>query len=225
MLVIKHCLSLGVPFNYGPLGHLQATHQLWKTHVKPGDLVVDATCGNGHDSLYLSKLAIQSNKPGKLYCIDVQEEAIASTRRRLLEDPHLAGLVDQHVCFVHGSHESFPASIEQSTVALICYNLGYLPGKKRLLDMSSGVSDALITKPATTISSLRNALPLVKEGGLVSVVAYPGHAGGSEELEAVKEFLATLDDQTWRVYGNFPLNKPKLPVLFNAFKIDKGGSK
>lgn len=55
------------------------------------------------------------------------------------------------------------------------------------------------------------------------MTAYPGHTGGAEETSCVHNFMSTLDDHVWRVYANMPLNRPKAPVLFNAFKIDKRG--
>ena len=216
--------SFSTAFNYGPLGHLQTTHRLWEALVKPGDIIIDATCGNGHDSKFLASLALKENTASKLYCIDIQGDAIHNTKQLLLSNPSLSSLVDKQVCFTEGSHEVFPGDIVPGTVTLICYNLGYLPGKKRVNDVVTGAFNAVITKPDTTVRSLHNALPLLKEGGMLSVVAYPGHPGGQEEVEAVQQHLAELDDQTWRVYAHRPLNKPKLPIVFNAFKINKSGS-
>lgn len=225
MLVLKRCLSFGVPHNYGPLGHLQTTHRIWKEIVNPGDILVDATCGNGHDSLYLAKLLLSNGGAGRLYCIDIQKDAVDSTVRRLRSDTEIGSLVNDHICFVNTSHETFPSDISPESVALICYNLGYLPGKPRgtgtAVEGSGTAVQSLITKPHTTLASLQNALPLIRQGGLLSVVAYPGHEGGREETEAVDTFMRGLDEQEWRVYGNYPLNKPRLPVVFSAFKIDK----
>lgn len=39
--------------------------------VKPGDVVIDATCGNGADSMALAQLAL-TDQSGRLYCIDIQ---------------------------------------------------------------------------------------------------------------------------------------------------------
>lgn len=34
-----------------------------QAYVHPGDTVVDATCGNGHDTLRLARRALQKNEP------------------------------------------------------------------------------------------------------------------------------------------------------------------
>lgn len=221
--MIRRCFSFGVPFNYGPLGHLQTSHRIWKEILRPGDITVDATCGNGHDSLLFAKVTLPTSPSGRLYCIDVQQGAIDATRARLRAEPDLNGIVDEQVSFVHGSHETFPTCIEAGTVTLVCYNLGYLPGKQRQSEPSSEETKTVITKPETTLRSLNNALPLIREGGMITVTAYPGHPGGAEEVRAVEDFMKRLDEQVWRVYGSYPMNKAKLPVLFNAFKIDKRG--
>ena len=43
-------------------------------------LCVDATCGNGYDTLRLAQLS-----PAKLYAFDIQQEAVDATRKRLRE--------------------------------------------------------------------------------------------------------------------------------------------
>lgn len=229
-MILKQCFGLRVPYNFGPLGHIYAAKQIWKNVVRPGDTVIDATCGNGHDSLHLAKLVLTPTS-GRLYCVDIQSDATTSTRNKFLSDPLLSSfLAEERVRIITASHETFPPNIEPLSVALICYNLGYLPGAKSVkIDPLESIPDTLvisnklITKTDTTITSLTNALPLIKNGGLLSVVAYPGHEGGEVETEAVKNFMAGLDAQVWRVYGNFPLNRPKSPVLMSAFRIDKTG--
>ena len=45
----------------GPRGptqsHLTLAHALWRSTVRPGDVVVDATAGRGHDTAVLAELA------------------------------------------------------------------------------------------------------------------------------------------------------------------------
>lgn len=205
-------------YNYGPLGHIQTANHLWKTIVKPGDVVIDATSGNGKDSLFLAKLAIQPSG-GKLYCIDIQEEAIQQTRLNFLKDKTLSEYLDGQIKLVHANHEKFPEDISIGTASLICYNLGYLPGKPRL-----NSNDFVITKASSTLTSLNNALPLLKEGGLLTVTAYPGHEGGKDEALAVQYYLSGLSEKDWRVYSSIPVNRPNSPWLFNAFKIAKCGT-
>lgn len=48
------------------------------SYVRPGDIVIDATCGNGHDTLRLARMGA-----GMVFAFDVQPEAVAATRALL----------------------------------------------------------------------------------------------------------------------------------------------
>lgn len=231
IIMLKQYFSLRTAFNFGPLGHIHASKQIWREIVRPGDTVIDATCGNGHDSLFLANLMLTPTA-GRLFCIDIQPDATLSTRRKFQADATMiTHLEEERIRIITASHETFPGCIDRASVRLICYNLGYLPGVKvqqpEIYSLSTETKPTarLITKTDTTLKSLNSALPLIQDGGLLSVVAYPGHEGGEDETEAVQKFMTELDDQVWRVYGNIPLNRPKSPVLMSAFKIDKTGGK
>ena len=67
-----------------------------RTQIKPGDLCIDATMGNGHDTLFLSQLAGLS---GCVLAFDIQQAALDSTKALLQEHEHLAPvqlLLDSH---------------------------------------------------------------------------------------------------------------------------------
>ena len=49
--------------------------------VQPGDICIDATMGNGNDTLLLCSLCQET---GHVYAFDIQEQALAHTRQRLL---------------------------------------------------------------------------------------------------------------------------------------------
>jgi hypothetical protein len=200
-------------WNYGPIGHLKVSKTVWQQVVSPGSIVIDATCGNGHDSSFLGKLCLAELGKGSLYCIDIQQQAIESTKKKLSSE--FTTEMMERVKFVCASHESFPSEITPSSVSLIVYNLGYLPG------MTEDKSSRLITKTASTLDSLNNAIPLIAENGLLSVTAYPGHEGGQEECTQVRKYLSTLDTNNWRVYEHVPVNRMMSPQLFLAYKIDK----
>ena len=51
--------------------------------VQKGDVVIDATMGNGYDTIYLGNLVGEN---GKVYAFDVQEEAIKSTKKKVERD-------------------------------------------------------------------------------------------------------------------------------------------
>lgn len=213
-------LAARPPYNYGPIGHLKVIKQIWPQVIRPPAIVIDATCGNGNDAEFIASL-LQMDAPqeptlsSSLYCIDLQQDALLNSKDRLLKIVHPTNLPNLH--FLQQSHETFPSEIKPDTVSMICYNLGYLPGLRRKDD------SFVRTDRDTTITSLSNAIPLLKENGLLSVTAYLMHEGGEEEANAVRDFMASLPEADWRVYAHFPLNRPKSPHLYLAYKIGKSG--
>ena len=47
----------------------KGAHLLWQQIIRPGDFVIDATCGNGGDTIWLSR-AVGSS--GRVLAIDLQ---------------------------------------------------------------------------------------------------------------------------------------------------------
>lgn len=191
--------------------------------LKGSGIAIDATCGNGHDSEFLAQLLklncekYESDSSliiKQLYCLDIQEDAMKNTSNRLKKVIHPSQWENIH--FIHGSHEKFPPLIRENSVSLICYNLGYLPGAQRK------TTEAFVqTTTETTKKSLVAAIPLLKEGGLLCVTAYPGNDGGEEEQKVVHDIVCNLSPTDWRVYLHSPINRPQSPHLFMAFRIDK----
>lgn len=171
--------------------HLQHAHLLWDQWVQEGDWAIDATCGNGHDTLKLSELV---GATGKVIALDIQEEAIQSARSR-------AGAPNVH--FFCQSHTVFPPLSEQHPIRLIVYNLGYLPG---------GEKDKT-TLRETTLASLKSALSLVAPGGLVSLTLYPGHPEGAAERTLLLDFVTTLDPGEFNVSHTSWENRKASPSL------------
>jgi ubiquinone/menaquinone biosynthesis C-methylase UbiE len=173
--------------------HLNFAHELWSQTVVPGDLVIDATCGNGHDTLFLAKIALTSTA-GTVYSIDIQPQAIESARKLL----H-----DERVHFIEGSHETFPAEISPESVSLIVYNLGYLPGgdKKKT------------TMTETTLKSLQEAQKLIKKEGMISITCYPGHEEGKREEEMLLEYCSQLKPWHWTCCHHRWINRSSAPSL------------
>lgn len=161
-----------------------AAHRLVCVRLLPGDHAVDATVGNGADTLMLARGV---GAGGRVDGFDVQAEAIESTRRRLADaavqaDVHLHVRGHEHIADIvprrhHGQ------------VAAAMFNLGYLPG---------GNHDRA-TRPETTVAGVTAALHLLRPGGILTVVAYLGHAGGPEEAEAVWSWARSLDPARWGV--------------------------
>jgi ubiquinone/menaquinone biosynthesis C-methylase UbiE len=127
--------------------HIDLAHRYWQDIVTFGDIVIDATCGNGHDTLMLAKLAL-NNDLGNVYALDIQACAIAKTKELLTHELPMDLLPRVH--FIEGSHETFPDQIQEKSVKLIVYNLGYLPGGNK----------SLTTRTSSTLHSLAAAQKL-----------------------------------------------------------------
>ncbi len=145
-----------------------------KRCLTAGSIAIDATCGNGFDTLFLAE---QVGITGVVYGIDIQERAIETVRMKLEK----AGSLSQ--CrLVVGSHSHLNLIVDPAhagDVSAIMFNLGYLPyGDK-----------TIVTMPETTVYGLEQAFELVRQGGLISVLAYPGHAGGLEEANCVAGWM------------------------------------
>ena len=172
--------------------------------------MIDATCGNGFDSAVLAGFCV-GQADSQLLCIDLQAKAIAATRQRLLST-FGKEKVESQIRFCQQSHETFPSDIQENSVDLVTYNLGFLPGS-----IGDGM-DRVVSDAKTTVRSLHAALPLVRIGGLITVVAYRGHKGGEEETTAIAELVTRLPIAQWRVFAHIPLNATTGPVLFSVYK-------
>jgi predicted methyltransferase len=151
--------------------------------LKPGDLAIDGTAGNGHDSLFLAR-AVGPN--GQVYAFDVQAAAIEATGR-LLADQKIA-----NVLLIHESHAEMgrrlPASA-RGRVRAVMFNLGYLPGGDH----------RCITQAESTTTALGQVLDWLAPKSILTVLAYPGHEGGSDDAAAVEQFVSALEPSRFRV--------------------------
>ena len=173
-------------------------HHFIKEHVKPGDICIDATAGNGNDTKLLCELVGES---GKVFAFDIQEEAIANTKDRLRQ----ADLI-QRAKVLLDSHVNMKDYVAEDSVACIVFNFGYLPG---------GNHD-LATKAETSIQAIHQGLGLLKQGGMMSLCIYSGGDSGFEERDGILEELKQLDTKRYLVilssYYNRPSNPP-IPVM------------
>ncbi len=162
-----------------------------------GERALDATVGNGHDTLFLAQCV---GPQGQVFGIDLQQTAIQATQSRL----ERAGLT--HVTLILGSHgkllDLLPSDVA-GTLGAVMFNLGYLPGGDK----------SVITQPASTRTALLQALTLLRRHGVLTVLAYPGHPGGSDEAKLV---AATLDELSTDFAVEQPVvdQNPTAPQLF-----------
>ena len=164
--------------------------------VQPGDTVVDATMGNGGDTLFLCRLVGEN---GHVYAIDIQPEAMARTKERLDVEE-----ICTRVSFSLNGHQHL-REIVGEPVQAVMFNLGWLPGGNH----------ACTTCVETTLKALQQAVELILPGGMVSVCVYPGHDEGTKELDAVTSFCSMLPVNRYTVLGNRFMNaKQGTPQLF-----------
>ena len=173
--------------------HLAADYM--KRTIREGDTVVDATMGNGKDTLFLCELVGES---GHVYAFDVQKEAVERTRERVRE----AGFAERTTLVLAG-HETMAEHVPAGVQAVM-FNLGWLPGAEH----------AVTTQTETTLKAVSAALELIAPGGIVTVCVYPGHEEGTRELHALRELVAGLDVRRYNaLYHHFVNASCQTPQL------------
>lgn len=180
--------------------HIDLAHNYWEKLILPTDTVIDATCGNGQDTLVIARLALQSGA-GKVFAYDIQESAIEKTRDLL--STQISSDQLNCITFIKGCHSVFPQEIALKSVKLIVYNLGYLPGGDK----------TVTTRVETTLNSIESALSLICPGGMLSITCYPGHPQGLLEEEALVSFAALLEAKEWSCCHHRWLNRRFSPSL------------
>ncbi|MGN0778984.1 MAG: class I SAM-dependent methyltransferase [Aristaeellaceae bacterium] len=164
--------------------------------VQPGDTVIDATLGNGHDTCMLAELVGES---GHVIGFDVQPSAVESTRSALAAQKLLSR------CELHCTGHEHIADCVSVPVRAAVFNLGWLPGGDK----------SITTHWDTTRTAIAAALSLLVAGGVCTVCAYPGHAAGDEERAALMDWLSALRPQEYNVLHHRFLNAgPGAPECF-----------
>ena len=161
-------------------------------HGKPKRLAVDATCGNGHDIVYLAELGFT-----RVVGFDVQQVAIDASNERV----NLMGLKGVEL-FLAG-HQSIEKYL-CATVDCVMFNFGYLPkGDKNIT-----------TDAKNSVKAIYAATRLLDKNGLISLMCYPGHLSGAIETEAIRKCFAKLGDN-WTIETHLAISpKPTAPILY-----------
>ncbi len=165
--------------------------------IVTGDHVIDATAGNGHDTVFLAACVGES---GRVLAFDIQQAALNSARARVAAEGF-----SERVEFIRESHAAMADHAETASQAVVMFNLGYLPGEDH----------AVTTECGETLMALSAAAGLLAPGGGLSVVCYPGHPAGAVEADAVEEWMLGQAGRGWRVakYGALGTRKPAPFVL------------
>jgi predicted methyltransferase len=162
------------------LGVLPFARFTLENALKPGDIAVDCTVGNGHDTAYLASLVGES---GHVYGFDIQEQALANTKGRLVEQN-----LDKRVTLFHSGHEevrSFIPIDKVKNLKAAIFNLGYLPGGDK----------SIVTKSTSTLAAVSALLDIMPTGGTIVLVIYHGHEEGKTEKNSVLSFVEQIDQR------------------------------
>ncbi|QEK12190.1 hypothetical protein FQB35_07275 [Crassaminicella thermophila] len=163
------------------------------TIIKEGDLVVDATMGNGNDTLFLAQTV---GKEGSVISFDIQDLAILNTKK-LLDKNNI-----NNSKLIQDGHENIDRYISNEICGAM-FNLGYLPKGDR----------NIVTKPETTIVAIDKCLKLLKRNGIITIVIYYGHLGGEDEKEKIIHYVEKLDENKFHVLKVDYINQTKEPPI------------
>ncbi|NLK88144.1 MAG: methyltransferase domain-containing protein [Clostridiaceae bacterium] len=173
---------------------LYQSHEITARVVKAGDHAIDATCGNGGDTLFLAGL---TGEGGKVYSFDIQREALDRTSDRLKKEG-LYGRVE----LIHDTHERMDEYVKEK-VRCVMFNLGYLPGG----DHSIG------TRGESTIAAVKKAMELLMVNGIITIVVYYGGDSGFSEKEEILDFIRTINYKQYTVTKTEFVNQINCPPI------------
>lgn len=188
-----------------PDSTLELTHYYIKNTLQPGDIAIDATAGNGNDTLFMAKLV---GETGKVYAFDIQPQAIENTKK-LLEKNDVSERV-QVICDGHQNMKNYVA--ETGKVKAVMFNLGYLPGGDH----------SVTTKTDTSSAAIQSALDLLDDEGIITIGIYYGKDTGFDEKNGVTEFLKSLDSKKYNILMHDYINRPNCPPLAAVLQTKTG---
>ncbi|MBM7570895.1 class I SAM-dependent methyltransferase [Aquibacillus albus] len=177
-------------------------HELLENSIKPGEIVIDGTCGNGKDTLFLSKLV---GNHGKVLAFDIQQQAITNTRNLLIAQNI------NNVELIHDGHQCIDNYLDEEhkeQVGGAIFNLGYLPGSDK----------KIITTPNKTIKAIDTIMKYIKPDGLIVLVVYHGHTGGDIEKEKLLQHLRNFDQKKYQVLQYGFINQRNNPPFVLAIE-------
>lgn len=164
----------------------------------PGSIIIDATCGNGHDTLALAAAA-----PAKLYAFDIQRQAVEATRQRLIDKGFADSLISGAFSIICDSHSRMSEYVKEKANVIV-FNLGYLPGGDK----------SLVTECIDTIEAVKASLDLLAKDGLVCITMYSGHEEGLKERDMLLTLSNKLDPKVYHAaYVSFPNQQNSPPEI------------
>ena len=169
--------------------------------VKPGDIAIDCTMGNGHDTVFLANL---TGLDGHVYSFDIQQSALLKTSEKLIS----TGL-EERVTLIHAGHERLQEFVlPTKPVTGAIFNLGYLPGGDK----------EIITTAPTTIQAVKQLLDIMEPEGIIVLVIYHGHPGGDIERDELLKFVTELPQDKAHVLEYRFMNQKNNPPFIIAIE-------
>lgn len=179
----------------------ELAHNAIKPLIKENDVVVDATLGNGYDTIFLSELVPQ----GKVYSFDIQKSAIEKVEEFIKENNI------NNVVLINTGHERMDEYVSEKPMAIM-FNLGYLPGGDK----------EITTMPDTTVEAVEKGLEMLHLGGVMTIEVYTGHNTGEDEARKLEGYIKNLPAKEFSVMKiNFLNKNRKAPFLIIIEKNDK----
>ncbi|AID01716.1 methyltransferase domain-containing protein [Staphylococcus xylosus] len=172
---------------------------LIKQHTHEESTVIDATCGNGNDTLFLA----QHVTSGHVHAFDIQEAAILNTQQKTKDF--------DNVTLHHASHSEVKKYIpteSHGTVDAAIFNLGYLPKGDK----------SVVTLPNSTIAAIEAIFDILSAEGIIILVIYPGHEEGKIERDAVINYLKNFDQNKAHILQYQFINQQNDPPFICAIE-------
>ena len=177
---------------------LGVSHRFIKRHLPKGGFAIDATAGNGGDTLMLCETL---GAEGRVLAMDIQEQAVTNTHK-LLEENGYAHMVR----LVQDSHANLEQYAALESADCVMFNFGWLPGGDH----------NVFTQKESSLTAIEKGLACLKPGGIMSLCVYYGRNNGYEERDAILEYVRQLDHRTYTVlvvdFAN-RVNDPPIPVF------------
>ncbi|MFH1693911.1 MAG: class I SAM-dependent methyltransferase [Bacillota bacterium] len=175
---------------------LHTAHLILRDNINPGDIMIDATMGNGNDTVFLAQHAQY------VYAFDIQERALIETQKKLDKKKF------QNVKLILDSHENIFKYV--SHFKGVVFNLGYLPNADK----------TITTKQDITLKTIETLLPALKVDSFILIVVYTGHDEGMFESIVLNESLKNLDQSIYKVLRiDLPFQDNQPPYIFFIHKV------
>ena len=177
---------------------LPFARQLFKETVQAGETVIDATAGNGNDTLFLAE---HVGETGHVFAFDIQQSALDSTAE-------LLGDLKERVSLILDSHANVEKYVN-AQIGCAVFNLGYLPHSDDL---------SIVTQSQSTIQAIHKMLGMLKKGGIIAISVYDGHDGGAEERDALLDYVMSLHQADVHVIRYQMINQRNNPPFLIAIE-------